>query len=143
MDAVFARSSTREILQRQFKSSPSERPALLPNTIANEMDEQDAHIASDNSLICPGCGRSFMQLNAYSNHTGSCRSQKKRMASALDAARETYRKKKKPRLADAASSHSHLLPQLNQPEPEPQSAAVQVQVSAPKLFLCKSTLTVP
>lgn len=46
------------------------------------------------SLICEACGRSFEQANAYSNHIGSCRLQKKRMISALEAAKERYRNKK-------------------------------------------------
>ncbi|KJA12631.1 hypothetical protein HYPSUDRAFT_152315, partial [Hypholoma sublateritium FD-334 SS-4] len=45
-------------------------------------------------LLCDACGRSFAQLNAYRNHIGSCRPQKKRMASALGAAKENYRNKK-------------------------------------------------
>lgn len=45
-------------------------------------------------LRCVACGREFAQSNAYSNHVSSCRSKKKRMASALDQAKETYRKKK-------------------------------------------------
>ena len=54
-------------------------------------------VASDitfQSLICVACGRSFAQPNAYSNHIGSCRAQKKRMASALEVAKEKYRNKK-------------------------------------------------
>ncbi|KJA25469.1 hypothetical protein HYPSUDRAFT_94104, partial [Hypholoma sublateritium FD-334 SS-4] len=46
------------------------------------------------SLICAACGRSFARLNAYSNHIGSCRAQKKRTASALEVAKEKYRNKK-------------------------------------------------
>lgn len=49
---------------------------------------------SQSLLICEACGRSFEQVNAYSNHIGSCRLQKKRMASALGAAKEKYRNKK-------------------------------------------------
>ncbi|KJA21683.1 hypothetical protein HYPSUDRAFT_94250, partial [Hypholoma sublateritium FD-334 SS-4] len=40
------------------------------------------------------CGRTFVQMNAYSNHVGSCRHRKKRMASALEVAKEKYRHKK-------------------------------------------------
>lgn len=46
------------------------------------------------SLQCLACHREFGQSNAYSTHVGSCRPQKKRMASALDLAKETYRRKK-------------------------------------------------
>ena len=46
------------------------------------------------SLICAACGRSFDRPNAYSNHIGSCRLQKKRTANALGAAKERYRNKK-------------------------------------------------
>ncbi len=45
-------------------------------------------------LICVACGRDFAHLNAYSNHVRSCRLQKKRAATALDTARETYKNKK-------------------------------------------------
>lgn len=40
------------------------------------------------------CGRTFVQVNAYTTHAGSCRPQKKRMASALEAAKERYATKK-------------------------------------------------
>ncbi len=46
------------------------------------------------NLFCEACGRYFTQINAYSNHVGSCRPQKKRMASALETAKEKYRSKK-------------------------------------------------
>ncbi len=46
------------------------------------------------TLRCQACGREFAQSNAYSTHVGSCRPQKKRMASALDTAQELYRRKK-------------------------------------------------
>lgn len=48
----------------------------------------------ENTLQCAACGRTFVQVNAYSIHVGSCRPQKKRMASALEAAKEKYTNKK-------------------------------------------------
>ncbi len=45
-------------------------------------------------LFCEACGRNFAQMNAYSIHIGRCRPQKKRMASALEEAKEKYRNKK-------------------------------------------------
>lgn len=67
-------------------------------------------------LLCDACGRNFAQLNAYSNHIGSCRSQKKRMASALGAAKENYRNKKSrlgtisTQLTPVASSQQATIP---------------------------------
>ena len=49
---------------------------------------------SAQDLLCEACGRNFAQMNAYSIHIGRCRPQKKRMASALELAQETYRRKK-------------------------------------------------
>lgn len=46
------------------------------------------------SLQCMACGRTFGRSNAYSFHVNSCRKEKKRMASALELAKETYRRKK-------------------------------------------------
>ena len=46
------------------------------------------------ALQCQACGREFARSNAYSTHVGSCRPQKKRVASALDIAQELYRRKK-------------------------------------------------
>ncbi|KJA15800.1 hypothetical protein HYPSUDRAFT_148660 [Hypholoma sublateritium FD-334 SS-4] len=45
-------------------------------------------------LQCLACGRTFAQSNAYSIHVGSCRPQRKRMASALELAKETFKRKK-------------------------------------------------
>ncbi|KJA18101.1 hypothetical protein HYPSUDRAFT_122231, partial [Hypholoma sublateritium FD-334 SS-4] len=55
-------------------------------------------------LLCEACGRNFAQMNAYSNHIGSCRRQKKRMASALGSAKEKYRNKKA-RLETSTQTH--------------------------------------
>lgn len=54
----------------------------------------DASQEPSSSLQCSACGRNFTQTNAYSTHTRSCQSQKKRLASALDLAKEKYRRKK-------------------------------------------------
>ena len=50
--------------------------------------------SSFQNLICAACGRIFMQPTACSNHVRSCRFQRKRTASALEIAKETYRNKK-------------------------------------------------
>lgn len=62
-------------------------------------DSLDAQV-----LLCEACGRNFARMNAYSNHVGSCRRQKKRMASALGSAQEKYRNKKA-RLETSARPH--------------------------------------
>ncbi len=46
------------------------------------------------SLVCSACGRRFDRQSAYSNHSGRCRFQKKRMANALGVAKEKYKNKK-------------------------------------------------
>lgn len=58
------------------------------NTLTDD-ENFDARI-----LLCEACGRGFAHMNAYSNHIGSCRKQKKRVLSALGAAKEKYRNKK-------------------------------------------------
>lgn len=60
---------------------------------------------SSPSLQCSACGRKFSQSNTYSTHMRSCRPQKKRMAGALDLAKENYRRKK-------ARFNEPLAPQL-------------------------------
>lgn len=66
------------------------------------------------SLSCVACGRDFVQLSAYSNHVRTCRSQKKRTANALEAAKETYRNKRmrlttnQAQLSGAAGSSQEL-----------------------------------
>lgn len=59
-------------------------------------------------LQCLACGRTFLQSNAYSIHVGSCRPQKKRMASALELAKETF-KKKKLRMAENPNTQQQQL----------------------------------
>lgn len=70
------------------------------------MDDLIPDVAFDAQVfLCEACGRFFTQMNAYSIHIGSCRRQKKRMASALEEAKEKY-KNKKSRL-DTSSEHLH------------------------------------
>lgn len=63
------------------------------------MDHLDLQFQNDadrifDGLQCTACGRNFRQSNAYSTHVLSCRPQKRRMASALESAKETYKRKK-------------------------------------------------
>ncbi len=64
---------------------------------------------ASHTLQCQACGRKFAQSNAYSTHVGSCRPQKKRVASALDIAQELYRRKK------ARLNHDLVQTQIPQP----------------------------
>lgn len=48
-------------------------------------------------LTC-SCGRVFSQLNALSNHKRSCAKTKKRLFSALSAAKEAHQQRKRQRL---------------------------------------------
>ena len=100
----------------------------------------ELEVASDafQSLTCAACGRSFAQPNAYSIHIGSCRFQKKRMASALGAARENYRNKKSRRDANLA--------QLPPSEPIDQSPTTvtnaDVEVSSLVFYSIKTNLNI-
>lgn len=49
---------------------------------------------SNSSLQCLACGRTFAKSNAYSTHVRSCQPQRKRVASALDSAKEFFKRKK-------------------------------------------------
>ena len=64
----------------------------------NTMDDLDANL-----LLCKACGRDFAHLNAYSNHFNSCRQGKRKIASALESAKENHRIKRS-RLQTASSS---------------------------------------
>ena len=102
--------------------------------------ELELEVASDAflSLTCAACGRSFARMNAYSIHNGSCRFQKKRMASALGAAKENYRNKKSRRDANPA----HLPPS----ELIDQSTTVtnaDVEVSNLVFYSTKTNLNLP
>lgn len=66
-------------------------------------------------LLCEACGREFAHMNAFSNHVGNCRHRKKRMASALETAKEKYRNKK--RRLDTASTIQPL--QSDKPSQQP------------------------
>lgn len=97
------------------------------------MDNERTYMVSENSsLTCSGCGRNFAQSNAYSNHIGSCRPGKKRMASALEVAQEAYRKKKRSRLDSFVTPSQPQPLQPSQLAPEP-----TVDVSILKLLFVK------
>ena len=46
------------------------------------------------SQTCGGCGRSFAQLNAFTNHSSSCGRKKRLFSSTLASVQEAYRKQK-------------------------------------------------
>ncbi len=48
----------------------------------------------DANLHCKACGRDFAHLNAYSSHFSSCRQGKRKMASALELAKENHKIKR-------------------------------------------------
>lgn len=60
----------------------------------------------DTDFFCKACGQYFAHLNAYSSHFSSCRKGKRKMASALEVAKESY-KIIKSRLQVASSSASY------------------------------------
>ncbi len=64
---------------------------------------------------CAACGRIFGKSNAYHTHVGSCRKEKKRMASALESAHEAYRRKKL-RLSTPLQAQPVLQPEINLPQ---------------------------
>ncbi|KJA15705.1 hypothetical protein HYPSUDRAFT_100251, partial [Hypholoma sublateritium FD-334 SS-4] len=68
-------------------------------------------------LLCLACGRNFAQSNAYSTHIRSCRPQRKRMASALELAKEAYMRKKSRTALNPPEEEQ--LPQLNLQPAEP------------------------
>jgi len=45
------------------------------------------------SQTCPGCIRNFVNLNAFSYQSASCKPKQKRLADALSFAQDIYRKK--------------------------------------------------
>lgn len=62
-------------------------------------DAEDANTtsfmsSSGSSLSC-SCGRFFSQQSALTNHTRNCKLSKKRLASALDSAKEVWQRRKK------------------------------------------------
>ena len=87
------------------------------------------------NLQCPACGRNFVQSNAYSTHARSCRPQKKRVASALDSAKEKY-ERKKARLMEPPAA------QIIPPESNQVKAMVPANEVRDKRFLCAPVLSV-
>ena len=85
-------------------------------------------VPSNPNLNCPACGRTFLQSNAYSVHIRSCRPQKKRLASALDLAKEKYRRKKA-RLDEPPAAQPPLL------EPNLEEIGHTMEVSAPEVSI--------
>jgi hypothetical protein len=62
------------------------------------------------SQTCAGCGRNFVQLNAFSHHSSNCKPTRKRLADAFTSAKEVYRKKKQRR--DSTSQIPCVLPEV-------------------------------
>ncbi len=63
----------------------------------SDFSAQDFTVGSEagaRPLQCIACKRTFRQMNAYNTHVGSCRREKKRGASALELAKESFRRKK-------------------------------------------------
>lgn len=85
--------------------------------MSNRQDAGAGFVLATEALQCLACGRNFAQSNAYSTHVRSCRPQRKRMASALEAAKETYK-------------HKKLRTALNPPD-EPQMSQCDLQIVAP------------
>lgn len=96
------------------------------------MDDLQITTSLDTSHViqCLTCGREFAQTNAYSIHARNCRPQKKRMASALEIARENYRRKK------ARLSHPPVEEQI--PQSTTQTAGASVEVSSLHVLLISS-----
>lgn len=88
-------------------------------------DQQDADTEFDPSevLQCLACGRNFTQSNTYTTHVRSCRPQRKRMASALEAAKETYKRKK---------FRTTLNPPTLNPPDYPQASQSNLQIVTPQ-----------
>lgn len=55
---------------------------------------------------CPGCGRIFMQTNAFSYHQRSCKKSKARLSSALVSARENWARRKRARISGPTTGSS-------------------------------------
>lgn len=87
------------------------------------------------SLSCL-CGKTFSQQNAFTNHTRSCKSSKKRLASALDLAKDVWqrrKKKKQERLPEAEATVTEVdvgnLPMvIDEPEAPPVSLIRRVSL---------------
>lgn len=103
------------------------------------MDDLHIEATFDDSqfLKCFSCGRIFTKSNAYSVHVGSCRPQKKRMAGALELAKEMYRKKKTRLEMDAIIHQPQFLGQLEHGA-ESQAAEPIIEVSVQVLHLAFS-----
>jgi hypothetical protein len=53
------------------------------------------------SQMCRGCGRTFPQTTAFSNHVARCPLKKRKLANALAIAQDSYREKKRQRLQNS------------------------------------------
>lgn len=99
---------------------------LSTHGVAEGMEDQGVYAVSNGYILtCSGCGRDFMQLNAYSNHTGACRQGKKRNASALEVAQEAYRKKKRLKLDSILAASQ---PQVLQPSQQVLEPTIEVSL---------------
>ncbi|KAF8956819.1 hypothetical protein BDZ97DRAFT_1763401 [Flammula alnicola] len=74
-------------------ATKSDSQSRIDNSM-DDMQPDSTIFEASEGLRCLACGRRFAQSNAYSVHMGSCRPQRKRMASALQSAQEDYGRKK-------------------------------------------------
>lgn len=58
-------------------------------------DTSDSSASTLHSSLSCLCGKTFNQQNALANHTRSCKSSKKRLASALDLAKDVWQRRKR------------------------------------------------
>lgn len=87
-----------------------------PNMVLNQPEAgsslHDIEVAGATASV-PGlssdlrcyCGKQFSQQSAFTNHTRTCKSTKKRLASALDLAKDVWIRRKKQK--------QHRLPEVN------------------------------
>jgi hypothetical protein len=80
--------------------------------------DQYPGLSSGFSQTCRGCGRTFPQLTAFSNHLSSCTVKKRKLGDALIVAQDAYKERKRQRLKNieqkaATEPSNSLLPSLS------------------------------
>lgn len=83
------------------------------------------------------CGRTFSQRNALSNHRHYCHTNKKRLSSVLESARDAFTKRKKARitydLQDPPNAPQPGLPTVRLPSPGAASPMIPAEADIPSL----------